>query len=161
MGNRQVWRRQQRRQKAPRETFCRSIKVVENRHLLLRIWPVNCQDHLYLVRQVTYLIINSMIFETEPLTKESFKVYGDVIESRVGAVPANQGTAIRSNWLTKFDHKDSSPNVCVFKVSPAVLPFTIKLLERYQLLTQTYQLHPNVRANEFIYRFIPGHSCSR
>lgn len=70
----------------------------------------------------------------EPLDQEQFRPYGQVIQHDAGAgKSANQGTASRTNFLAKLQNlrSDALPNICVFKVNPAELPFSVKLLERY------------------------------
>ncbi|TPX30203.1 ureidoglycolate lyase [Synchytrium microbalum] len=101
----------------------------------------------------------------QPLTKEAFALYGDVIEvpKEANGDAANQGTAKRYNHLTHFTNLRSPlpltppsapsttpipssllsppalPNLCIFKSVPTpVLPFPIKLLERHKYSTQMF-----------------------
>jgi ureidoglycolate hydrolase len=96
--------------------------------------------------------MNTIIIE--PLTKTSFSLYGDVIDtSKCKGSNANQGTAKRFNHLTKLVNKrkkgefgmeedlqmpEATLNCCIFKVSPMELPFDIKLLERHQFSSQMF-----------------------
>lgn len=69
----------------------------------------------------------------QPLTLTSFKPFGQVIEHIPGgSKAANQGTAKRSNYLAALanDRPDARANLCVFKVTPQQLPFSIRLLEK-------------------------------
>ncbi|KAH6572456.1 hypothetical protein BASA50_007060 [Batrachochytrium salamandrivorans] len=102
--------------------------------------------------------------DVQPLERESFLSYGDVIDVGSQAISdiANQGTARRFNHLTSFvnmralssdvltntnNHQQLSasltqpaatPNLCIFRVQPASQPFYIKLLERHKYSTQMF-----------------------
>jgi ureidoglycolate hydrolase len=79
----------------------------------------------------------------EPLSRNLFEPFGDVLDvpEIVEGTTANQGTATRFNHLTMLVNKRSKysfgtkqellyppakENVCIFRVKPAQLPFTIK-----------------------------------
>jgi ureidoglycolate hydrolase len=80
----------------------------------------------------------------EPLTRKEFQRYGDVVDvPDIKGASANQGTATRFNHLTKLVNKRSrgyfgmsddlvyppaTENICIFRVKPAQIPFSIKLL---------------------------------
>ncbi|CAH2804947.1 MAG: Ureidoglycolate lyase (EC [uncultured Paraburkholderia sp.] len=77
----------------------------------------------------------------EPLTKEAFAAFGDVIELE-GAkqIPINLGTTIRYHDLAKVDVTDESGRTLVnlFRGQPRVLPFEVKMLERHPLGSQAF-----------------------
>lgn len=101
------------------------------------------------------------IINVEPLGKDQFEPFGQVIDvgSNLGQ-SANQGTAKRFNFLADLvnlrqQHKNqdvgigsvlppnltdppAKPNLCIFRVMPADLPFSIKLLERHKYSTQMF-----------------------
>ncbi|KAJ2833940.1 Allantoicase [Coemansia furcata] len=88
----------------------------------------------------------------EPLTIESFKPYGDVIqlEGNKNVVLANQGTAKRVNYVAKLENlRDASgpalqnarPNMCIFSSAPRPTVggrFEVKLLERHPYSSQVF-----------------------
>ncbi len=77
----------------------------------------------------------------EPLTKEAFAAFGDVIELE-GAkqIPINLGTTIRYHDLAKVDVTDENGRTLVnlFRGQPRVLPFEVKMLERHPLGSQAF-----------------------
>ena len=78
----------------------------------------------------------------EPLTREAFAPFGDVIE-KAGAVSfeTNQGTAIRYHDLARVELSASSGRslVSIFEaVVPAVLPVRLRLLERHPISSQAF-----------------------
>jgi len=90
-----------------------------------------------------------------PLTAEEYREYGNVIESRSpssGSTLANQGTAIRTNWLCDFKNLRSKAkmNVCTFRCTPPTNceRFDINLLERHQFSTQVFI--PMTAANRYL-----------
>lgn len=74
----------------------------------------------------------------ERLEQEAFKEYGDVLEVTGIGFNANQGTAKRFNYLTTLinyrtkesnndlNNPEAKLNCCIFRVTPASLPFSIK-----------------------------------
>ncbi|KAJ2161993.1 Allantoicase [Coemansia sp. RSA 552] len=88
----------------------------------------------------------------EPLTIESFKPYGDVIqlEGNRNVVIANQGTAKRVNHVALLENlrqssgpalQSARPNMCIFSSAPrptAAGQFTVKLLERHPYSSQVF-----------------------
>ncbi|ALL65468.1 Ureidoglycolate hydrolase [Paraburkholderia caribensis MBA4] len=77
----------------------------------------------------------------EPLTREAFAPFGDVIELE-GAkqIPINLGTTIRYHDLAKVDVTDESGRTLVnlFRGQPRALPFEITMMERHPLGSQAF-----------------------
>ena len=77
----------------------------------------------------------------EPLTREAFAPFGDVIELE-GAkqIPINLGTTIRYHDLAKIDVADESgrPLVNVFRGQPRTLPFEVTMMERHPRGSQAF-----------------------
>lgn len=77
----------------------------------------------------------------EPLTRDAFAPFGDVIELE-GAkqIPINLGTTIRYHDLAKVDVTDESGRALVnlFRGQPRTLPFEVKMLERHPLGSQAF-----------------------
>ena len=78
---------------------------------------------------------------TEPLTRETFAAFGDVVEM-AGTAPLtiNQGFALRFNDLAQVDvtNGGGSTNVSLFKANPRPQPVAIKLMERHPLGSQLF-----------------------
>ena len=77
----------------------------------------------------------------EPLTREAFAPFGDVIELE-GAkqIPINLGTTIRYHDLAKVDVTDEGGRTLVnlFRGQARVLPFEITMMERHPLGSQAF-----------------------
>jgi ureidoglycolate lyase len=78
----------------------------------------------------------------EPLTREAFAPFGDVIELE-GAkqIPINLGTTIRYHDLApSIDVADQGGRTLVnlFRGQPRTLPFEVKMLERHPLGSQAF-----------------------
>jgi ureidoglycolate lyase len=77
----------------------------------------------------------------EPLTREAFAPFGDVIELE-GAkhFPINLGTTERYHDLAKIDVADQSgrPLVNLFRGQLRQLPFEVKMMERHPLGSQAF-----------------------
>ncbi|TCG05423.1 ureidoglycolate hydrolase [Paraburkholderia steynii] len=77
----------------------------------------------------------------EPLTREAFSPFGDVIELE-GAkqIPINLGTTIRYHDLAKVDVTDEGGRTLVnlFRGQARVLPFEITMMERHPLGSQAF-----------------------
>jgi ureidoglycolate lyase len=77
----------------------------------------------------------------EPLTREAFAPFGDVIELE-GAreIPINLGTTIRYHDLANVDINDAGGRTLVnlFRGQPRTLPFEVKMLERHPLGSQAF-----------------------
>jgi ureidoglycolate lyase len=77
----------------------------------------------------------------EPLTREAFAPFGDVIELE-GAkqIPINLGTTIRYHDLANVDITDEGGRTLVnlFRGQPRALPFEITMMERHPLGSQAF-----------------------
>ncbi|PMS34845.1 ureidoglycolate lyase [Trinickia symbiotica] len=77
----------------------------------------------------------------EPLTRESFAPFGDVIELE-GArhFPINEGTTTRFHDLARVDVTDAGgrPLLNLFRGEPRALPFEVSMLERHPLGSQAF-----------------------
>ncbi len=79
----------------------------------------------------------------EPLTKQAFKPFGDVIEtSGAQIININQNFAQRFNDLAHIDvsHEGGSVNISLVAAKPRPVPIEIKLMERHPLGSQIF--HP-------------------
>jgi ureidoglycolate lyase len=76
-----------------------------------------------------------------PLTQEAFQRFGDVvsIDSKANK-QANQGSAKRADFTTALvnDRASTPTNVAVFRSTPRVLPFEVRLLERHPFSSQLF-----------------------
>jgi len=77
----------------------------------------------------------------EPLTREAFAPFGDVIELE-GArrIPINLGTTMRYHDLARIDvaEQGGRPLINVFRGEPRTLPFEVRMLERHPLGSQAF-----------------------
>lgn len=81
------------------------------------------------------------IARVEPLTREAFAPFGDVIEASdaVRHFPINEGTTERYHDLAKIDLDDAGRAiVSIFRAQPRSLPLTLTLLERHPLGSQAF-----------------------
>jgi ureidoglycolate lyase len=81
------------------------------------------------------------LLKPEPLTREAFKAFGDVIEMEGSAhFTINQGFAERFNDLAHVDvtTEGGATNVSLFLGTPRPLPFEIRLMERHPLGSQIF-----------------------
>lgn len=77
----------------------------------------------------------------EPLTKQAFAPFGDVIETEGAAhYGINQGFAERFNDLANVDvtSEGGSTNVSLFEANPRPSPIAITLMERHPLGSQIF-----------------------
>ncbi|CAD6539090.1 Ureidoglycolate lyase [Paraburkholderia hiiakae] len=77
----------------------------------------------------------------EPLTREAFAPFGDVIElAGAKQIPINLGTTIRYHDLAEVDVTDEGGRTLVnlFRGQPRELPFEVKMLERHPLGSQAF-----------------------
>ena len=77
----------------------------------------------------------------EPLTREAFAPFGDVIElAGAKQIPINLGTTIRYHDLAKVDVTDEGGRTLVnlFRGQPRELPFEVTMLERHPLGSQAF-----------------------
>jgi ureidoglycolate lyase len=77
----------------------------------------------------------------EPLTREGFSPFGDVIELK-GAqrFPINNGTTLRFHDLARVDVAEAGgrPLLNLFRGEPRTLPFEVTMLERHPLGSQAF-----------------------
>jgi ureidoglycolate lyase len=81
-----------------------------------------------------------MKLKAVPLTAEAFGPFGQVVSCGGGARDANQGTALRNDFLAqvKSTRPSARPNLCAIRSQPQQLPFTAKLLERHPHSSQAF-----------------------
>ncbi|MFT5132933.1 MAG: ureidoglycolate lyase [Gammaproteobacteria bacterium] len=84
--------------------------------------------------------MNIISLEVNKLTKESFEVFGDVIEADGEFQKINQGTTLRFNDLVTIDVTENSgrPLFNIFRASPRPRPIQVKLLERHPISSQLF-----------------------
>jgi len=80
--------------------------------------------------------------EVEPLTRDNFKPFGQVIEAneRARTITINDGYATRYHDLAEIDVSASAgrPLINIFRGRPRPLPITIHMMERHPLGTQAF-----------------------
>lgn len=77
----------------------------------------------------------------EPLTREAFAPFGDVIEASDGVrhFPINGGTTMRYHDLAQIDlDANGRAIVSIFRGQPRSLPLTMTMLERHPLGSQGF-----------------------
>lgn len=77
----------------------------------------------------------------QPLTREAFAPFGDVIGLELGGgTSANQGTATRYDRVARLasSRPGAEPNLAVFRSVAKALPFEVRLLERHPCSTQMF-----------------------
>ena len=77
----------------------------------------------------------------EPLTRETFAPFGDVIEASeaVRHFPINGGTTERYHDLARIETDAAGRTiVSIFRAQPRMLPFAITMLERHPLGSQAF-----------------------
>jgi ureidoglycolate lyase len=77
----------------------------------------------------------------EPLTREGFAPFGDVIESEGRPHhPINAGTAQRCDDLAKVDVAESGgrAQISLCRAEPVALPLRLRLMERHPLASQAF-----------------------
>lgn len=82
-----------------------------------------------------------MLLKPEPLDRETFGDFGDVIDRRGGeSFFINAGSCIRFNDLATVDVLEQAGRLLVslFVTKPTALPLTIKMLERHPLSSQAF-----------------------
>lgn len=85
-------------------------------------------------------IERAVVLTIEPLTKEAFAPFGDVIELEgVKQFPINMGTTTRFHDLANVDVGEGDRVlISVFRGQPRVLPFAITMLERHPRGSQAF-----------------------
>lgn len=83
-----------------------------------------------------------MMLTIEPLTREAFAPFGQVIEADPQAQTSyaiNAGTSERFHKLAELDPgPDGKLVVSIFRAQPREMPFTITMLERHPLASQAF-----------------------
>ncbi len=78
----------------------------------------------------------------EPLTRMSFKPFGDVIDAKDASktMLINEGFSTRFHDLADIDTSDKNGEICVsiFRTNPVEFPFFIRKLERHPLGSQMF-----------------------
>lgn len=75
----------------------------------------------------------------EPLTRDAYAPFGDLVAANDTWRPANEGTAKKSEHLAELkDLRGCNPNVSVFRCQPRALPHRITLLEKHAASTQLF-----------------------
>jgi ureidoglycolate lyase len=83
----------------------------------------------------------SEALRAQPLTREAFAPFGDVIGlSLGGGTSANQGTATRYDRVAQLasTRPEAQPNLAVFRSVAKALPFEVRLVERHPCSTQMF-----------------------
>ncbi|TDR38719.1 ureidoglycolate lyase [Tahibacter aquaticus] len=84
----------------------------------------------------------SIALAVEPLTRDAFAPFGDVIEAASAArtYAINAGTTTRFHDLATVDtdREGGRPIVSLFRAQPRELPFTVTMLERHPLGSQAF-----------------------
>lgn len=81
----------------------------------------------------------SIPLEVEPLTKEAFAPFGEVIETE-GAeqMSINNGLITRFHGLASVDVTDTAPLISIFRGNGQTLPVEVDLLEKHPLGSQAF-----------------------
>jgi ureidoglycolate lyase len=76
----------------------------------------------------------------EPVTRDAFAPFGQLIEAAGAAKDANQGTAARFDFAAQLANlrPHARPNVAVFRAQPRPLPLEIRLLEKHPGSSQMF-----------------------
>ena len=83
----------------------------------------------------------SLPLAIEPLTREGFAPFGDVIESEGRPHhPINDGTAQRYDDLAKLDVAEfgGRGQISICRAEPVTLPLRLRLMERHPLASQAF-----------------------
>ncbi len=95
--------------------------------------------------------------QPEPLNRENFKIFGDVIEVREGDTHRliNEGFTQRFHDLAQLDLLAENGQVClsIFRSMPQKLPLTLKQMERHPLSSQCF--YP-LSANPYLVMVAPA-----
>ena len=86
-------------------------------------------------------IITTVALRTEPLTREAFAPFGDVIEASdaVRHFTINAGNTERYHDLAEIDAgPDGKVIVSIFRGLPRELPFRVEMMERHPLASQAF-----------------------
>lgn len=87
-------------------------------------------------------MVARLTIAVEPLSRDAFSRFGDVIEAHPRAVRRliNRGNAERFEDVARIDTLKGQGRTCisVVRVQPYVLPFNVTLLERHRLGSQAF-----------------------
>ncbi len=78
----------------------------------------------------------------EPLTREAFAAFGEVLDSTgLAGLPVNRGSARRYHALAEVEAlgEDARTVLSIFEVEPVRLPLQLALMERHPLGSQAFQ----------------------
>ena len=101
-------------------------------------WPV-CLP----IRTVQVEVLATMIIRPEPLTKDLFLPFGDVLETD-DFEPSliNFGNTLKFGKLAEVTHDGGFAQISIYRSSAIVLPFRVQLMECHPLGSQAfYPLH--------------------
>lgn len=86
--------------------------------------------------------METLVLNPEPLTREAFAPFGDVIEVNDGnhVIPINYGLTERHHDLAQLDVAEGGGRtiVSIFRTQPVSLPFAVKIMERHPLGSQAF-----------------------
>ncbi len=81
----------------------------------------------------------SKTLTVEPLTREAFTPFGEVIETEGAQIlPVTKDVAERFHALASVDVTDTAPLISIFRAKAQSLPVTVDLLERHPLGSQAF-----------------------
>ncbi|MEH6576980.1 MAG: ureidoglycolate lyase [Amphritea sp.] len=81
------------------------------------------------------------ILNVEPLTKQAFASFGNVIETEGSQhFPINNGSTERFHDLASIDVSEAEgrPIVSIFRAQPLKMPLCVKMMERHPLASQAF-----------------------
>ncbi|MEQ9270233.1 ureidoglycolate lyase [Marinobacter salarius] len=86
--------------------------------------------------------MSTLELRAEPLTRQAFAPFGDVIEVAEDnqVIPINYGSTERHHDLAALDVEDGGGRaiVSIFRTRPVSLPFRVKVMERHPLGSQAF-----------------------
>ena len=88
-----------------------------------------------------------------PLNQENFQPFGKVISfAHLDHYPINQGTTERYHAISEIDvgDGDSKAIISLFRGQPFAIPFTLRLMERHPLGTQTFIPTNNQTTDQYL-----------
>jgi len=76
----------------------------------------------------------------QPLEKESFALFGELINTDGTGFDANYGQAKRFNDITKMvvDAQGGKPNISIFRSKPIKMPMKVQVMEKHELGSQAF-----------------------
>lgn len=81
-----------------------------------------------------------MIVVAQPIDREAFAPFGDLVELAPGGRAANQGTALRRDFCAQLEslRPDAKANLALFRATAQPLPLQLRLLERHPRSSQLF-----------------------